>query len=99
LPVADSFTIVGPTLSWTVQTSPVAPHIESATRIGNTVTLTFIAQAGQTYSLLGSDTLSPANWEKIADVSAQVTTGLVPVADSNATGVTRFYKLVTPQRP
>ena len=83
----------------TVEASLLAPHIESITRNGSTVTLLFTAQAGQTYSLLASATLNPALWQKVADVAAQATTGVIPVSDNDATGATRFYKLVSPQQP
>jgi hypothetical protein len=83
--------------TWTV--GLVAPRIESVARNGTIVQITFAAYAGQTYSLLGSDVLIPANWQKIADVSAQATSGPVTVMDDNASTAVRFYKLATPQQP
>ena len=79
--------------------SAVAPHIDSATRLGNTVTLTFTAQAGLTYSLLSRDALDAAHpWVKVpgGDLQAQGSTGSVTVTDNNAAAGTRFYQLVTP---
>jgi hypothetical protein len=90
-----------PTVSktWTVQNGPLAPRIESVNRSGTTVTLTFIAQAGQTYSLQRSDTLNPPDWRHVTDAGPQAVTGLIPVTDTNATPATRFYQLVTPAQP
>jgi hypothetical protein len=87
------------TNTWTV--GAAAPHIDTVSRSGNVVTISFIAQAGQSYSLLGSDVISPADWQKVpgADVNAPLATGTVTRMDTNATSSTRFYKLVTPQQP
>jgi hypothetical protein len=86
-------------VAWTVATS--APLlIENASRMGNTVSFTFIAQAGQTYSVLFRDALDAAHpWTKLADVPAQGSTGPYPVMDNTATGDTRFYRIVTPAQP
>jgi hypothetical protein len=84
--------------TWIVQTL-VPPQLLSALRNGNSTTLTFMATAGQTYSVLFRDALDADHpWTKLpgADVSAQASTGPVPVTDSNATPGTRFYELVTP---
>jgi hypothetical protein len=85
--------------TWTVQSGPLAPRIESVARLGTTVTLTFIAQAGQTYSLRRSDTLHPPDWRHVTDAGPPAVTGLIPIADTNATPATRFYQLVTPAQP
>jgi len=82
--------------TWTVQTTAV-PRIDSATRVGDVVTLTFTAQAGQTYSVLYRDAFDAAHpWTKLNDVPAQSATGPFPVVDSTATNATRFYQIVTP---
>ena len=85
--------------TWTVATT--APlRIDDAAREGNTVTLTFTAQAGLTYSVLyrdAFDALHPWTWH--SNVSAQVNTGPINVQDATALGPQRFYRIVTPAQP
>ncbi len=85
--------------TWTV--SATAPlRIDSASRIGNTVTLTFQAQAGQTYTVLSRDAFDVAHpWAKRGDVSAQPVTGPFEFLDNTATPATRFYQIVSPMQP
>ncbi len=99
-PLLQEDALVTQSHTWTVQTtSPL--RIDSATRVGNVVTLIFTAEAGKTYSVLFRDVLDPAHpWVKLTDVPAQGTTGAINVMDSNASAsATRFYELVTPARP
>ena len=85
--------------TWTVSTT-VPLRIDSASRNGNTVTLTFIAQAGQTYTVLSRDAFDGAHpWAKRGDVSAQPITGPYEFVDQTATLATRFYQIVTPMQP
>jgi len=85
--------------TWTVATT--APlRIDSASRSGNTVRLTFSAQAGQTYTVLSRDAFDGAHpWAKRGDVSAQPATGPYEFVDNTATPATRFYQIVTPMQP
>jgi len=83
------------TKTWTVQTqSPL--RISSYSKTGNTFTLHFTAQAGQTYSVLSKVNLTDPSWSKVQDVPAHPSTGDVAVPDSAAVGTTKFYRLVTP---
>jgi hypothetical protein len=85
--------------TWTVSTT-VPLLIDSASRSGNTVTLTFQAQAGQTYTVLSRDALDVAHpWAKRGDVPAQPVTGPFDYVDNTATPATRFYQIVTPMQP
>jgi hypothetical protein len=60
----------------------------------------FTAIAGKTYSVQYKTTLSDAQWQKVGDVSAQASTGLVEVPDpSGASATGRFYRIVTPAAP
>jgi len=84
---------------WTVETD--APlRITDAERMGDTVTLTFIAQAGLTYSVFHRDAFDALHpWTKLTDVPAQAATGPLDVQDATATGPQRFYRIVTPAQP
>jgi hypothetical protein len=83
--------------TWTVQTTAPPPQIQSADRNGDPVTLTFIATAGQTYSVLYRDAFDTAHpWIKLLDVPAPSASGPLTVTDPSATPATRFYQIVTP---
>lgn len=84
-------------VSWTVQTTPT-PQLLTATRSNNTATITFIAQAGQTYSVLYRDAFDDAHpWTKLGDVSAQGATGPYTYTDPAVLlPTTRYYRIVTP---
>jgi hypothetical protein len=84
------------TRMWTVAAATPL-RIEFGNRVGNVVTLSFIAQAGQTYTVLYRDAFDAAHpWVELTDLPAQATTGLSVIVDSNATSATRFYQIVTP---
>lgn len=84
---------------WTVQ-STTAPQLLSASHAGNTAIITFIAVAGQTYSLLYRDAFDALHpWTKLTDIPAQVATGPLDVQDTTASGPQRFYRIVTPAQP
>lgn len=86
--------------TWLVQTS-LPLKITDAARDGNTVFLTFTAEAGKTYSVLYRDAFDAAHpWLKLMNVPAQAVTGSITVQDTSAnTSETRFYRLVTPAQP
>jgi len=85
--------------TWTVATT-VPLRINSASRSGNSVTLTFLAQAGQTYTVLYRDAFDVAHpWAKRGDVPAQAVTGPFEFMDNTAAPATRFYQIVTPMQP
>jgi hypothetical protein len=82
--------------TWIVQTS-VPLLIENAVRLGDTLSFSFTAQAGSTYSVLYRDVLDAAHpWTKLADIPAQSTTGPFTFTDTTATPPHRFYQVVTP---
>jgi hypothetical protein len=85
--------------TWTVQTS-VPLLIENAVRVGDALSFTFTAQAGQTYSVLYRDALDAAHpWTKLADIPAQAANGPYTFTDTTATPSSRFYQIVTPALP
>ena len=87
------------TRTWTVETAALL-RIDDANRSGNTVTLTFTAQAGLTYSVLYRDSLDALHpWAWLSNVAAQGSTGPVSVQDATASGPQRFYRIVTPAQP
>ena len=85
--------------TWTVATT-VPLLIDAATREGSTVTLTFTAQAGLTYSVFYRDAFDALHpWTWLSNVPAQGNTGPVNVQDATASGPQRFYRIVTPAQP
>ncbi len=87
--------------TWTVQSSVSPLLIDSAQRVGDTVTLGFAAQAGATYTVQYREAFDDAHpWTRLTDVPAQASTGPVPVTDTNAAASSaRYYRLVTPAQP
>jgi hypothetical protein len=82
--------------SWVVESAPPL-RVEFASRVGDTVTLSLLALAGETYSVFHRDALDAAHpWTKLIDVPAQVSTGSFPIVDTAATSATRYYQIVTP---
>ncbi len=63
------------------------------------VTLQFLAVSNRTYSVLFSESLETPDWEKLADISAESTNRTAIVTDPTGGLASRFYRLVTPQRP
>ncbi len=88
--------VITRTPTWTVQTH-VELRILSAVPAGNSLTLTFEAEAGKTYSLLRANLLPPDQWTPVANVDAPSTNGVQSVTDPNANGaLEHFYRIVTP---
>ena len=81
-------------------TNPTDPtdylRILSGVVTGTTCVLTFNAVAGESYSVFYRDAVDAGAWTKLADVPAHASTGPVQVFDTNLTGPTRYYRLVTP---
>jgi hypothetical protein len=75
-------------------------RVESILSAGTSTKIQFIAVSGKTYSVLYRDQVDSGIWQKLTDVPASATTGLIEVPDSGpaATGK-RYYRLVTPQMP
>ena len=65
--------------------------------VGNTTVLSFDAQVGKTYSVQYSDALNVPAWTKLIDVVAG-TARPITVSDPGVQA-TRFYRVVSPQRP
>jgi hypothetical protein len=75
-------------------------RVESISSAGNSIRIQFIAVAGKTYTLVYRSTAALGIWQKLADVPAQASTGLIEITDPGASAAgTRFYRLVTPQSP
>lgn len=64
---------------------------------GRTV-IRFNAVSGKTYTLLFG-TAPVGTWTRLADVPAQLSSGVVTVTDPSPTSTARFYRLVTPALP
>ncbi len=86
-------------VTWTVATAgPLL--ITNPARAGSTVTFSFVAQAGQTYSVFYRDAFDPAHpWTKHSDIPAQGATGSYLFTDSTASPARRFYRVVNPAQP
>lgn len=67
--------------------------------ISGSVTLSFQAVAGRTYSVLYKTSLPSPTWLKLTDIPAPVTNQTVNVNDPQAPTSSRFYRLVTPALP
>ena len=67
---------------------------------GGSVGLTFWAIAEKSYTIEFSDSLAPGNWQRLADVPAMPSPSnrLVRIPDP-AVGVTRYYRVRSPQLP
>ncbi len=88
-----------PTLSrpWTVASAVVAPRFESISSSEGNVLLSFMAQARQSYSVLGSDSIS-GPWQKIQDIAPLPASSPVSVTNPMS-GAGRFFRLVSPAQP
>ena len=86
-------------VTWTVSTAgPLL--ITNPARAGTRVTFSFVAQAGQTYSVFYRDAFYPVHpWTKHSDIPAQGATGPYLFTDLTATPVNRFYRVASPAQP
>ena len=66
---------------------------------GGSVILQFVAVSGRTYSVLYKPALAVAEWQKLVDVPAQPTSGVVNITNTITVGGARFYRLMTPMQP
>jgi hypothetical protein len=84
-------------------TDPLDPNsllkINSVNVASGTATIHFNAIAGRTYSILYRADLRNSSWNKLVDVPAQGSTGIVTVNDPTIGNGPRFYRLVTPKLP
>ncbi|MEY2408611.1 MAG: hypothetical protein QOF48_1281 [Verrucomicrobiota bacterium] len=73
----------------------------TATSNGASVTLSFLAVAGKTYTILYASSLPVGgNWVRFTDVPAQGVTGTFSVPDGSVSEeFQRFYRVVTPAMP
>lgn len=84
-------------------TDPQSPAsalaVISATPTGSGTDIRFEAIAGHSYTILRATALAAGQWEKLVDVSSQVTNRLVTVHDPEVAETNRFYRLATPALP
>jgi hypothetical protein len=64
---------------------------------GADTAVTFHAAAGRTYTIQYTDSLSPANWQKLTDVFGGSAGATARITDQPTT--TRYYRLLTPAQP
>jgi hypothetical protein len=75
-------------------------RVESIIGTGTSTKIQFIAVSGKTYTVVYRSQVDSGLWQKLADVPAPATTGLVEVTDSEAGAAgRRFYRLVTSPMP
>jgi hypothetical protein len=60
--------------------------------------VTFDAAPNRSYTIQYTDSLSPANWQKLSDVFGGATGSEARVPDQPGAG-TRYYRIVTPSQP
>jgi hypothetical protein len=82
-------------------TDPTDPSsylkINSLTR-GGGATLQFDAASNKTYTVLFTDALGNASWQRLIDVAGQTNAHLEVIADADHT-TNRIYRLATPKQP
>jgi hypothetical protein len=101
-PLFGEDAVVSHSATWTVQSTAETPlQVTSVTRQNNVVSLTFMAQAGQSYSLLSRDALDTAHpWTKLSSTPVDSVSHVVTLTDQNANNSEiRFYEIVTPALP
>jgi hypothetical protein len=88
--------------TWTVQSAPAELQIASISpRQDGAVSVTFLAEAGKSYSLLERDALDAAHpWVNIQSTPVETATSNITITDTTPGGsVIRFYEVVTPALP
>jgi hypothetical protein len=65
---------------------------------GNLI-LQFVAVSNRTYSVLYKPTLSVAGWQKLVDLPALPTSGVVSITNALDVNSSQFYRLTTPMQP
>jgi len=101
-PLFGEDAVVTRSKTWTVQNSESAPlKIDSIATLQNgSVSLTFQAEAGKSYSLVGRDALDAVHpWTKVESTPVQTASGPVTLTDSTPSSSYRFYQVVTPALP
>jgi len=84
--------------TWTVQAN-VPLIITSINVQGTTLSLSFMAEAGKTYSIQRADSPDGPVWTKVTDVPAQASTGVYTVTNLQTAGPQQFYRVVSPAQP
>ena len=89
-----------PTASATWTVSKAGPlDIFGISHDGETFSLQFTAQAGQSYTVQYRESLTSGTWQKLQDVHAAVTAEIVRIPDTPANSGSRFYRIVSPIQP
>jgi hypothetical protein len=70
------------------------PHIDQIQHVGNAVSLSFTAQADQTYAVQFRDSLPPGPWQLLTNVGSFSAVTPVSITDAIASS-RRFYRLMT----
>jgi len=76
-------------------TLPTAPTLQIIKTSGSEVQLTFLASAGQLYSVQFRDSLNAGNWLTLTNLPPQSTTTNVVLIDPFPTNSCRFYRVAT----
>ena len=76
-------------------------RIDSISLVGGSATtrLTFNALSNRTYTVQWRQSLDSGTWQKLADVVALSSDGVVSVTNATAGSNAHYYRLVTPQQP
>jgi hypothetical protein len=101
-PLFGEDAVVTRSATWTVQSAAAPLQIgDVAPQQDGSVSLTFNAEAGKSYSLLERDGFDAQHpWSKVASTPTETTSGPVTLSDPNsAAGNVRFYEIVTPAVP
>jgi hypothetical protein len=101
-PLFGEDAVVTRSATWTVQSAAAPLQIGNvAPQQDGSVSLTFNAEAGKSYSLLERDGFDPQHpWAKVASTPVETASGPVTLSDPNSTaGNVRFYEIVTPAVP
>lgn len=72
---------------------PVAPKIGSIGLVGDQIQFSFLAVAGQPYTVQFCSSLASANWLTLANISSQAATTNLIISDLLSTNAQRFYRI------
>jgi len=85
--------------SWTVITQGVL-RVQAAAFDTNVFRLAVGTEAGRTYTVWRTDSLTPPDWQRLADLPGDAVDAVQEVVDPDAAAASqRFYRVVTPAQP